>query len=390
MKKKICVVTGARAEYGLLKPLLDALIKDNSFIVQIIATGMHLSREFGLTYRDIENDGFIIHAKVKMLSGLDTSMGIAQSMGKGIIGFAHAYEQRKPDMIVLLGDRFEILAAAVAATVYRIPLAHIHGGELTEGAFDDAFRHAITKMSQLHFTSTETYRKRVIQLGEQPSRVFNVGALGMDAITNCSFFSRASLEKKLGFTFKKKNLLITFHPVTLDARASTKQCHTLLTVLDTLKDTQLIFTGANADPEGRAINTMIKTYVSQHTEKAIFCMSLGQRRYFSFMKYVDAVVGNSSSGIIEAPSFHIGTINIGDRQKGRIQADNVINCEPSVQGIARALKTLYSSNFQKKLKNIKNPYGDGNTAKKIKEIVKNVDMHTLLKKSFYDLRKHIA
>ncbi len=382
--RKICVFTGTRAEYGLLRPLMEEIKKDKDLELQIVASGMHLSPEFGLTYKDIEKDGFFINEKVEMLLSSDTFTGVSKSIGLGIISYTDALEKLKPDITVVLGDRFEAFAFAIASFTLKIPLAHLYGGETTTGALDEGYRHAITKLSYLHFTSTEEYRKRVIQLGEEPERVFNVGALGIDNIKKLELLSKEEVERKLGMKFKKRNLLITFHPVTLDDRPSESQFRELLLALDELEDTMLIFTKANADAEGRKINNLIDQYVSKNREKAITFTNMGQLLYLSIMRYVDAVVGNSSSGIIEAPSFKIGTVNVGDRQKGRIKAKSVIDCEPNYESIKRALKILYSEEFQKSLKFVKNPYGKGNAAIKIKDILKNFSIKTL-KKKFFDI-----
>lgn len=385
MKRKICVITGSRAEYGLLKPLMEEIKSDTSLKLQLIATGMHLSPEFGLTYQDIEKDGFTIDEKIEILLSSDTPVSISKSMGLAMISFSETYARLKPDILVGLGDRFELFSAAVASHVSRIPIAHISGGEITEGSFDDAFRHSITKMSHLHFTSTEEYKKRVIQLGESPNRVFNVGAIGIDNIKRLNLLTKKELEKELNFTFNKHNLLVTFHPVTLEHNTSAEHFQNLLDVLDELKDTNIIFTKANADTDGRIINKMMDKYVLKNPRKSASFISMGQLKYLSTIQLVDAIVGNSSSGIIEAPSFKIGTINVGDRQKGRIKARNTIDCNPTRESIRKAVKHLYSKHFQESLKRIASPYGKGNTAKKIKDIIKSYDLSDVLKKSFYDI-----
>lgn len=385
MKRTICVITGSRAEYGLLKPLLDDIKSDSDLRLQLIATGMHLSSEFGLTYREIEKDGFVIDRKVRIPLSLDTPKGISRAMGIAMVGLGKAYEELKPDIIVVLGDRFEILSAVVAALVSRIPVAHIHGGEMTQGAFDDSVRHAITKMSHLHFTSTESYMKRVIQLGESPDRVFNVGAIGLDNIKRLKLLSKKELEKELHFRFNKYNFLVTFHPVTLENNTSKKQFQELLNALDEQKETSFIFTKANADTHGKIINKMIDEYVSKNFYKATAFASMGQLRYLSTMRFVNGIIGNSSSGIIEAPSFRIGTINIGDREKGRIKAKSTIDCEPTKKDIRKAIRLLYSERFQKNLKKVINPYGDGNASRRIKEVLKKYDISNIIKKVFYDI-----
>jgi len=316
MTRKICVITGTRAEYGLLRWVMQGIKDDPELTLQVIATGMHLSPEFGLTYREIEKDGFQIDRKVEMLTSSDTPVGIAKSMGLGLIGFAEALNELNPDLIVVLGDRFEIFAAVAAALVARMPVAHLHGGEITEGAFDEALRHSITKMSHLHFVAAEEYRQRVIQLGEQPERVFLVGGLGIDNIKRLKLLDRAELEASIDFQLGAKNLLITFHPVTLETSTAEDQMAELLAALAELKDTQLIFTMPNADTDGRALIKMVQQFVAEHPNARAYT-SLGQLRYLSCAAQVDGVVGNSSSGLAEVPSFKKGTINIGDRQRGR-------------------------------------------------------------------------
>jgi UDP-hydrolysing UDP-N-acetyl-D-glucosamine 2-epimerase len=383
-KRKICVFTGTRAEYGLLKPLMDEIKNDPDLRLQIVASCMHLSPEFGLTYREIEKDGFEINEKVEMLLSSDTPTGINKSIGLGIIGYADALNRLKPDITVVLGDRFETLAFAIASYVNLITVAHLYGGETTEGAFDEGFRHAITKLSYLHFTSTEEYRKRVIQLGEHPDRVFNVGALGIDNIKKLKLLSKKEIVDRLNIKLKEKNLLVTYHPVTLEKGQSEKEFKALLDVLDEMKDTFIIFTKPNADTEGRNIVSKVETFVKAHPQNSVFFTSLGQLLYLSLMQYVDAVVGNSSSGIIEAPSFKIGTINIGNRQKGRIQAKSVIDCRGDYENIRNAFGTLYSERFKKQLRGIESPYGDGKSAERILTILKKVDIENK-KKEFFNL-----
>jgi GDP/UDP-N,N'-diacetylbacillosamine 2-epimerase (hydrolysing) len=387
MTHKICVITGARAEYGLLRWVMQGIKEDPELTLQVIATGMHLSPEFGLTFCEIEKDGFQIDRKVEMLTSSDTPVGIAKSMGLGLIGFADALNELKPDLIVVLGDRFEIFAAVSAALVARIPVAHLHGGETTEGAFDEALRHSITKMAHLHFVAAEEYRQRVIQLGEQPDRVFLVGGLGIDNIKRLKLLDRAELEASIDFKLGHKNLLITFHPVTLENSTATEQMAELLEVLAGLTDTQLIFTMPNADNDGRALIKMVQQFVAQHPNARAF-PSLGQLRYLSCIAQVDGVVGNSSSGLAEVPSFKKGTINIGDRQRGRLQAASVINCEPVHQSIAAALKKLYAADFQASLSQAQNPYGEGGASEKVVETIKHCVIDGLVKKSFYDLTAH--
>jgi GDP/UDP-N,N'-diacetylbacillosamine 2-epimerase (hydrolysing) len=384
MKRKICVITGTRAEYGLLYWLIKEIQEDSELELQLIATGMHLSPEFGLTYQQIEKDGFKIDKKIEMLLSSDTPVGISKSMGLGMIGFSETYADLKPDIIVILGDRFEIFSAVSAAMIARIPMAHLHGGETTEGAFDEAIRHSITKMSHLHFTAAKEYRRRVIQLGEDPARVFNVGGLGIDNIRKLKLMSREEFEDSINFELSSKNLLVTFHPVTLEHETAGDQFQNLLNALDELEDTKFIFTKPNADTEGRIIIKMIDGYVFENGHKAIAFTSLGQLRYLSALKFVDACVGNSSSGLAEAPTFKIGTINMGDRQRGRLKADSVIDCEPDKESILTAIKKLYAKEFQNKLKDVKNPYGEGGATEKIKKVLKEIDLADILKKEFYN------
>ncbi len=384
--RDICVVTGSRSDYGLLKPLLDEIKNDADLNLQLVVTGMHLSPEFGLTFSEIAKDGFAINERLEILLSSDTAMGVAKSMGLALISFAEAYERLKPDIIVVLGDRFEIFSAAAAALVSKIPVAHLHGGEITEGAFDDAFRHSITKMSHLHFTSTEEYRKRVIQLGESPDRVFNFGAIGLDNIKKNRFLTKKGLEKELQFKFGERNLLVAYHPVTLSVLDTRKQFGCLLDVINKLESTRMIFTKANADPGGKAINKMIDKFVFKNDEKAVAFTSMGQLKYLSTMQFVDAVVGNSSSGIIEAPSFKIGTINVGDRQKGRIKAESVIDCEPTRGSIKEAFQRLYEKDFQANLAKTVNPHGNGAAAENIKNILKTINITGLVKKQFCNVK----
>ena len=384
-KRKICVFTGTRAEYGILSPLMKEIKNDTGLELGIIVSGMHLLAKFGNTYKEIEKDGFFINEKAKMPLISDTEEDVANAIGKGIITITSAIKKIKPDILVLLGDRFECLAAAISAMILRIPIAHIHGGEVTEGVVDEAIRHSITKMSHFHFVSCREYALRVRQLGENPKKIFKVGALGLDNIKAKKLMTKEDIQKKINFKCNKKNLLITYHPVTLEKNMAQFQFANLLEILDCQKDTNLIFTKANADMGGGVINSLIDDYVKNNKNKAIAFISMGQENYLSTMKYMDGVVGNSSSGIIEAPSFKVGTIDIGDRQKGRIKADSVISCLPEIKSFKRAFIKLYSKDFQKKLKQVKNPYGLGGTAVKIKNILKKVETKGILKKEFYDI-----
>jgi len=384
VNRKICVVTGARAEYGLLRWVMERIATTAGLELQLIATGMHLSPEFGLTYREIEADGFCIDRKVEMLLSSDTPTGLSKSMGLGLIGCGEALAQLQPDVMVVLGDRFEVFAAAAAAMIARIPVAHLHGGESTEGAFDEAIRHAITKMSHLHFVAADQYRQRVIQLGEHPNRVFLVGALGLDGIKKLRLLDREALEASLKFRLGPRNLLVTFHPVTLEHATSHGQMAELLAALDQLENTHLIFTMPNADTDGRALFDMVEEFVAVHPNARAYT-SLGQLRYLSCLRYVDGVVGNSSSGLIEAPGLGKGTINIGDRQRGRLKAGSVIDSDPDRQAIGVALRRLYSPEFQEKLTTVRHPYGEGGASEKIVEVLKDYPLESILKKSFYAL-----
>ncbi len=384
MKKRVCVITGSRADYGILKPLLQEFLKTPEFLLQIIVTGSHLSREFGLTYKEIENDGYSIDEKIKILSSFDTTTAISKSLGLAVVGLSNALDRLLPELVVILGDRYEIFAAAAAACVAGIPIAHIHGGERSEGAIDEAFRHAITKMSLLHFTAAEEYRRRVIQMGEHPSRVFNVGALSLDTIAQMNYIGKNSLQKELGDIFGRRTFLITYHPVTLEKNDTAKKFKALLEALDFFRETKFIFTYANADTHGRIINKMIKRYVEKNSTTAAAFPSLGQHRYLSVMKQVDIVIGNSSSGIIEAPSLKKATINIGDRQKGRLKAGSVIDCRPTKNAIRSAIKKAIEPSFQLSLEKIQNPYGSGEVAKKIVvHIIKRLSCIDV-KKQFFD------
>ena len=384
-RRKVCVITGTRAEYGLLYWLLKEIQNDKELELQLIVTGMHLSPEFGLTYKEIEKE-FKINKKIEMLLSSDTPVGISKSMGLAQISFAEAYDELKPDILIVLGDRYEIFSCVSAAMIAQIPIAHLHGGETTEGAFDESIRHSITKMSHLHFTAADEYKNRVIQLGENPSRVFNVGGLGIENIKRLKLLTKEEFEKSIDFKLNKKNILVTFHPVTLESSTAQEQFQELLNAVDELKDTNIIFTKANSDTDGRVINQMIDEYVVKNAHKSIGFTSLGQLRYLSALQYVDAMVGNSSSGLTEAPSFRIATINIGDRQKGRIKADSIIDCEPRKASITKVFVDIYTKNFQNALKIVNNTYGDGCASKKVIEEIKKVDLDNILKKPFYDTK----
>lgn len=386
--KRIGIMTGTRAEYGLLKPLMQEINKDNDLELYLIVSGMHLSPEFGMTYQEIEEDGFQINAKVEMLLSSDSPAGISKSIGLGVIGFADEFQRADLDMLILLGDRYEALSAAISAMVMRIPIAHLHGGELTEGAIDEGIRHSITKMSYLHFTSTEQYRNRVIQLGENPERVFYVGALGVENIKKINLMTKEELEKSIHFEIDENTVVVTYHPVTLENNTVEEQFLNLLKVLDRNPKIRMIFTKANADTNGRIVNELIDKYAAQNSERACAFMSLGQKRYLSALKYCRIVIGNSSSGIIEAPSFGKPIINIGDRQKGRICADSVINCGYTQQEIQQAMETALTEEFENKARNCRNPYEKENTAANIISVIKDYLLNDKikLKKGFYDIK----
>ncbi len=384
-KKKICVVTGSRAEYGLLYWPMKFIQNDTQLELQIIATGMHLSPDFGLTYKEIEKDGFNINCKLEMLLSSDRPSAISKSTGLGLISFAETLENLKPDILLILGDRYEILPAAIAANFSKIPVAHIHGGETTEGAFDEFIRHSITKMSWWHFVACEDYKKRVIQLGENPERVFNVGGLGVDLINKIKLLSKKELIEKTKIKFLEKNLLVTFHPTTLDKQNSKKSFRALLDALDQLNDIGIIFTMPNADPDSKIIFKMINEFVSINNHRSVSFKSMGHLNYLSTMQFVDGVVGNSSSGLIEAPSLNIGTVNIGDRQKGRVKAKSIIDCDGNRKSIRKAIETLYSDRHKKNISKNKNPYEKGESSERIVKILKSVKLPDELKKEFYNL-----
>lgn len=382
--KKICVVTATRAEYGLLKPLMDLIQGSEELELQIIATGAHLSPEFGLTYKQIEADGFIINEKIEILLSSDTPSSIVKTMGLAMNGLADVIPRLQPDMFVILGDRYEMLAIAAAITIFKIPILHLHGGEITEGAYDDAIRHAITKLSHLHFTSTEEYRNRVIQMGEEPDRVFNVGAIGLDNIADLKLFDRAELEKDLNIRFLKYNYQVTFHPETLSDLSSEEQFQILLDAIEEQEDSFFVFTKANADTDGRIINQMIDTYVAKNPNKAKAFLSLGTLRFLSVVKQSTAIVGNSSSGILEAPSLHTATINIGDRQKGRTQAKSIVNVSCDRNEIMDGFEAVKERSFKDNLKNLDNPYYNGGASPKIVKVIQDLNQLSSLKR-FYNL-----
>lgn len=388
--KRIGVITGTRAEYGLLKPLMRKIVQDETLELVLIVTGMHLSPEFGLTYIEIEKDGFRIDFKNEMLLSSDTPSGIVKSIGVATIGFADCFERAELDLVILLGDRYEILAAATAAMVFQLPIAHIHGGEITEGMIDDAIRHSITKMSTLHFVSTQNYRNRVIQLGEEPDRVWDVGSLGIENIKNVQLYQKEKLEQEINFKFDKKVIMVTFHPVIMEKDTVEQQFKNLLKAISTLENVKVIFTKANSDVNGRIINQLIDEYIKNNPNTITFT-SMGQLRYLSALRYSSLVLGNSSSGIIEAPSFGIPTVNIGDRQKGRIRAVSVIDCSTDTEDILKAINKAFSKKFQKTIKDIINPYEGTNPSLEIIESIKDyVFNKPTIQKKFYNINNDVV
>jgi len=386
MKKKLCVVTATRAEYGLLKPVIRGLYDVDDFDVRLAVTGAHLSADFGSTYHEIEEDGFPIDTKIDILNDGDQPSDISKAMASALSGFADYFASSQPDLLILLGDRYETIAIALAAMNQRIPIAHLYGGETTEGAMDENIRHAITKLSYLHFTSTEEYRRRVIQLGEQPDRVYTVGALGIENILHEKLLSRSELAQEIGLDLDKPYAMVTFHPVTLEHASAKDQLEEILKAIDHHPEIQFVFSKANADLDGRIINARLDEYALHHKNVAVFA-SLGTIRYLSALRYCAFVLGNSSSGLIEAPSFKIPVINVGDRQKGRLQANSVINCTPDEKSIRSAIKQALDPAFIAMAKETVNPYGDGHTSKQIIEVIQMylTEGKIDLKKRFYDI-----
>ena len=382
--RKVCVVSGSRADYGILKNLIKKIYLDKYLSLQLIVTGQHLSPEFGTTYKEIEEDGFIIDNKVECLVSSDTETGISTSTALGIIRFSDVFNSQKPDLIIILGDRFEIFSVSVAALMARIPVVHIHGGELTEGAIDDALRHSITKMAHIHFVAALEYQKRVIQLGENPKNVHLVGSLAVDVIKKTKFIKKEQLVKVLKIKLRKKNLLVTFHPVTLENKLSQIQMNELIKSLSKLKDTTILFTLPNSDADSRILIQIIREFTENNFHVYLFD-NLGHKIYFSLIKIFDGVIGNSSSGLIEVPALQKGTINIGDRQKGRLLASSIINCEPNNKSITNALNQLYSKEFQNNLKNIVNPYQSFKPVETIIKVIKKINLNNLIKKTFYNI-----
>ena len=386
--RKICVVTGTKAEYGLLSRLIRMINESERTQLQLIATNMHLSPTYGETYKEIEADGFKIDRKIPIIEeGKNDTVATLKSMAKAVAGFADAYNELKPNMIVVLGDRYEILAAAIAALIEKIPIAHIHGGEVTEGAYDDAIRHSITKMSHLHFPSIEPYRKRIIQMGEDPERVFAVGAIGVENIKRIPLLSKEETEQSIGFALDKNTILVTYHPVTLGPDSMKRDIDDFISVLDDNKYLRIIFTMPNSDNGSEVIVDAIYKFVSNNKNRAVAFKSLGLKRYLSVMKEVGAVVGNSSSGIVEVPSFGVPTLNIGDRQKGRLAAESVVNCGSDKDSIRDGLSKVLSTEFQDFCKTVENPYGKENTAEEIFKVISSYPLDNIIQKHFYDINQ---
>lgn len=382
--RNITIVTGTRAEYGLLKPLIRKINESANFNLTLVVTGMHLSPEFGLTYKEIEGDGVPIAYKIDTLLSSDSSEAITKSIGLGLISFSDLFQKLSTDLLIVLGDRTELLSVCIAAMIKGVPIAHISGGETTEGAYDEAIRHSITKMSYIHFTATQDYTNRVIQLGESPDRVFNVGAIGIDSIKNLQLLNRNEFENSIRFKLNEKNLLVTFHPVTLERNSAKNQFKALLNALVELKDTTIIFTKPNSDKGGRIIIKMIDEFVKDNPNTSVAFDSLGQLRYLSSLQFVNAVIGNSSSGVVEVPYFKIPTVNIGDRQKGRNMPESVINCPPIQADISNAIQLALSEDFNKQIKDVQSPYGDGTATVRIFEVLGDLKIESV-KKTFYDL-----
>lgn len=383
--RKICIVTGSRAEYGLLCQLMNEINADPELELQIAVTGAHLSPEYGLSYKKIEADGFTINEKVEMLVSSDTAPGMAKSLGLAIIGFADAFKRLQPDILVLLGDRYEIMGTALAAMPAVIPIAHISGGEITEGSIDDAIRHSITKIAHLHFVANENYRQRVIQLGENPARVFNYGDPALDNIRKLPLLSRHELEQEINFKLGRLNFLVAYHPVTLIKRSIDLGLDELLAALDDYPHARIIITGSNADTGGWSINNTLQEYAGKRQNKVIFIKSMGQLRFLSAIKHCQLMIGNSSSAIVEAPALKTPAINIGLRQEGRLKAASIIDCREDRQDIKAAIDLALSPDFQKSLSQVQSLYGDCNASYRIKETLKSIDLNEIVRKKFYDI-----
>jgi UDP-N-acetylglucosamine 2-epimerase (non-hydrolysing)/GDP/UDP-N,N'-diacetylbacillosamine 2-epimerase (hydrolysing) len=382
--RRVCVVTGTRADYGLLHPLMRAIADDERLELQVLATGMHMSAGFGLTYREIEQDGLRIDAKVEMLLDSDTAVGIAKSMGIGTIGIAEALDRLRPDIVVILGDRFEALAAAQAALVARIPVAHIHGGESSEGSYDDSMRHAITKIARWHFVAAEPYRKRVIQLGEAPHTVFNFGAPGLDRLSQMEWLDRGDLERSLGLRLGSPLVVVTFHPATLSELDPVLALEELLAALDSIPDATVVFTFPNADAGGRALAARMRQWIGNNPGRSAGFASLGQRRYLSLVRESDVVLGNSSSALIEVPALRKAAVNVGERQAGRLRATSVIDAPEERSAIAAAIARALSAEFRAGLGRTVSPYGEGGASARIRDVLRETVLGT--RKKFFDIR----
>lgn len=382
-RRRICVLTGSRADYGLLRSLLRAVADDAELALQIVATGTHLSPEFGMTVGEIEADGFRIDARVDMLLSADSPVATAKSMGLGTLGFADALARLAPDILVLPGDRFEILAAASAALVLRIPIAHLHGGELSEGAYDDSIRHAVTKLSQWHFVAAAPYRERVVQMGESPDRVFEVGAPGLDQLADMEWLDRGALADSLGLALGRPLLLVTHHPATLDQGEVTRSLDALLGALETVPEATIVFTYPNADCGGRAMRARLERFVEAAPDRRRLVASLGRQRYLSLLREADVVVGNSSSGLIEAPAVRTATVNVGERQRGRLRAGSVIDAPDNGGAIAAAIRRALSDDFRRTLAHVANPYGRGEAGRRMRDLLKAVPLSVV--KRFHDI-----
>lgn len=385
MTRKICIFTGARSDFGLLQPLIRAVMQDEALELQLVVTGAHLSGDFGSSVGEIERAGLPIAKRIEILGGGDTALDVAKAAGRGMIGFSDAFGELQPDIVVVLGDRYEALAAVFSSVILGIPVAHLHGGEITEGSSDDCFRHAITKMASLHFVAAEPYRDRVIQMGEDPARVFLVGGLGVDAMLSVPLLSRQEVERRLNFALDDKTLLATIHPATAGADDASLDCNEMLAVLAGRPDLRLVFTLANADAGGRAVNAQIEKFVAENPTRSVCFPSLGSQLYFSSLQFVRGVIGNSSSGLLEAPSFHIGTINIGPRQDGRLRSASVIDCAGNRDSIEEALSRLLSPEFQRIALSAVNPYGRGGATPRILDVLKTAELGALRLKPFRDI-----
>ncbi|MEH1739360.1 UDP-N-acetylglucosamine 2-epimerase [Fusobacterium varium] len=387
MRKKICIITGTRAEYGLLKSIIKKIKLEKDLILQIIVTGMHLSPEFGLTYKEIEKDGFLINEKIEILLSSDTEIGVSKSIGLAMISFSEAYSRLKPDLIILLGDRYEILAATIAAYISRIPVAHISGGDITEGAYDDAFRHSITKMAYLHFPGSKNSRRRIMQLGESPERIFDFGDPGIENIKNTEIYNRKELSEILKFDLEREYILVVMHSTTLENFSSAQQMKNLFCALKNFEDYNIVFIKGNSDNNGRKINQMIDEYEKENKNRVKSFISISIKEYLSLLKNSEVLLGNSSSGIVEAPALEKINLNIGDRQKGRERANTTIHCDGTKEEILKNLSDILNGKYNNRLKKVESPYGDGNTSSNIVKIIKKFlfEEKIDLKKKFYDI-----